>query len=283
MTKIVTDGNKYFPNEQLQPADKSGRKHYSSLIESWNPMLVSYFSYSSATRIDIDTSLLKPEDAFQVGDHIRIFQQGDTDYKYFFLTYRGEDHIRIAGGDNFVFNNQPILEIAFSRDDNQIDWPSTEFVYSGMDLVMYPSSGIGASVNGAADAYFSVEDGKIIISYKTTDAITTSGNALNHYCFAEIPDALVVPTNNPSHQVVFPTITIGFADNLDDFLVGVGSLVIFEGRAQLGGDFGQTQYAWPKWAAIRMGPYADHKFGNASNSGNSVITIYGTISYIYAI
>jgi hypothetical protein len=64
--------------------------------------------------------------------------------------------------------------------------------------------------------------------------------------------------------------------------VGIGSLVIFEGQVQLGGVFGQATYPWPEFAAIRMGPYTDHKFGNASNSGNSSIKINGSISYIFA-
>jgi hypothetical protein len=280
MTKIIGDGNMYLPNEKLNPTDKKGRQHYQSLIQDWAFMLTDYFEYASANRVNLNTMVAV--DSFQIGDRIRILQDDDPEYKYFFVVSPGDNYLMIAGGDNFTFTSSPIAEIAFSRIPTPFNWPATEFVYSGMTLAMYPSSDIGASVDGEADAYFSIDNGRITVSYATTTNISTSGNAVNHYCFAQIPDALQVPSGVPADQVVFPTIQTGYADNADDFLVGIGSLVIFEGQVQLGGVFGQATYPWPEFAAIRMGPYTDHKFGNASNSGNSSIKINGSISYIFA-
>lgn len=282
MGSILTgDGRKYFPNNQLEASDKSGRVNYQSLIEDWGGMLVDYFAFNTANRIEIDDTMVDVLASFQVGDRLRILQNDSADYKYFFVVVVGEDYLLIAGGDNYTFTSSPIIEIAFSRYPTPFGWPANNFVYSSVALIMYPTSGIGASIDGTADAFFSIDNGRITISYRTVDAITTSGDAVNHYCFAEIPEPLQVPSGDAADQNVFPTIQTGYADNADDFLVGIGSLVIFEGEVQLGGSFGQDIYPWPDYAAIRMGPYADHKFGNASNSGNSAIAINGSITYTF--
>lgn len=273
---IVNDAVLRKSSSKISSIDTQGRDQIAMLDRGWSDIDASHFSFINANALGTD---FIATDFFEVGDKLLIDQ---ASRKFFWVVDVQSDHLVIAGGDTYTFTNTAINRIAFSRIYPIPEgWPSTGFFYANMALIMFPSGGTGASVNGTATAYFEVKDGVINVSYSTNTVISTSGNAVNHYVFAQVPSPLIVPSTAPSDQVVFPKIQTGYADNSDDFLVGIGSLIIFEGQVQLGGTFGQATYPWPQYVAIRMGPYADHKFGNASGSGNSTISISGNISYYF--
>jgi hypothetical protein len=269
--KQILDGPKRFSADKLAATDQAGRNQSVPLSSKWNPMTPSNFSYNAANRIDVSNINVLAQ--FLQGDKLKIKQTDSNDYKYFQLVQPNAGYILIAGGDNYSLTDNDIIELYMSREEQLIDWPlEIDFVYSNMNLVMIPQSGIGSSTNGKADCYFKIGREGIEISYETTTSISTSGNAINSYLYTQIPSDLIVPSGNANDQVPFPSSKIGFVRNTA--LSAIGMTVLFYASTSV-----DAGYEWPDYVQVLSVQYGTTKFGNAG--GSSSMSIIGGIKYSF--
>jgi hypothetical protein len=93
------------------------RQPYVGEWYEFNPTL---FAYVSDNVVSMDQSLVDNR-TFQIGDKIRIFQDGA--YKFFNIVDINSSNISLLGGSDYTFDNSAFTTFALSRSDDAYGFP----------------------------------------------------------------------------------------------------------------------------------------------------------------
>lgn len=133
MTKFQSDTKTRTLADKARFDDTLGNPQLLALQEDWVELVSADFSYSSD---NVLTTSEDYSDRLQIGDKVKLLQDGDT--KYFYVVSRTSSTVTLNAGNAYTYENEAITELFYSKFVSPSGFPSS-FDYT-------PTySGIGSS------------------------------------------------------------------------------------------------------------------------------------------
>jgi len=142
-------------------------------LGDWYEFNTSLFTYVSDNIVDVDDSIVLL-DVFQIGDKVRVTQDGGYKYFYIIKLTTSTNQITLNGGDDYTFDNSAFSTFGISKVTSPSGFP-LEINFTP-DVAFTGGTGISTTVR---DAVYSMQGNLVYLSYWVTCTYSTKPNGIN--------------------------------------------------------------------------------------------------------